>query len=303
MRPPSVSELQDFTLNSYKNLLEYLRQNYKIIPFCEVDYEDVPYLILRHDIDISLQDALKMASLEKDLNVKSTYFILLSSSFYNIFENQNMSIIKRISEYGHEIGLHYYPAQYMLYNQNPRKTLKAEVQLLEVFLGKKVRCISRHGPFSRDPFAATREYMNANHPYLRADLFVHESDRAWTTLEGLSLLLNNVPKRVQLLVHPENWQDIKIDRNSLLEKHVKAIEEKLQFIKGDLLVHYRKDELVTNYEQAIKKPEPAQPNRKSSTQRQFQANWRSLGSYYFTHSRIGWNLRELRGKLKDSFLF
>ena len=65
MEAPTFSELQNFTLNYYMKLLKYLAGNYRIIPFCDVRYEDTPYLILRHDIDVSLSAALTMAEMEK----------------------------------------------------------------------------------------------------------------------------------------------------------------------------------------------------------------------------------------------
>lgn len=295
---PTLDELEDFTLKSYVKLLKYLDQIYTIVPFCDVRYEDTPYLVLRHDIDISLQNALTMAKIEEDLNIRSTYFVLFSSRFYNVFEAKNMEILKGISELGHEIGLHYYPKQYRLYKQNPQKTLQIQTQILENFLGKKVRSISRHGQFDMDPFSATRRYINANHPYLRADLFVHDSDRAWVTLEGLYVLLNNPPKRAQLLIHPENWQKDKIDREKLLERHFQTLENEIQEIKKGLFEIYRTDQLAIDYDNAIKNAHFNQLNYKSVPKNRSNYNRLTLLRYYLTHTKIGWNLKKLREKIE-----
>ena len=305
MDAPTLEELTEFTLKSYVKLLKYLNQIYKIVPFCKVNNKDTPYLILRHDIDISLPEALKMAQIEKDLNIQSTYFVLLSSKFYNVLEDDNVDILKQISKLGHEIGLHYHPAQYRLYKQNPNKTLEIEIQLLEHLLGKKVFSIARHGPWNRDPFARTKKYINANHPHLRRDLFIHESDRAWTPLEGLIRLLNNPPKRVQLLTHPENWQEDKIDRNTLLERHFQALAKKNLMLKKQILECFRTDPLIINYDKMMKKNENEQLHvlefRDKKKLRQALDNYNDLFRYYIINTRLGWSVHQLKTKFQNTF--
>jgi hypothetical protein len=289
----TFTEFQDFTLDKYKKLLVFLKQKLKITPFCDVNYNDTPYLILRHDIDFSLQDALTMAKIEKDLGVRSTYFVLLSTPAYNLFEGENIALLKKISEYGHEIGLHYHPAQYRLYKQSAEKTLKIEAQIIESYIGKKVRSIARHGLYDRDPFATTKEYINANHPYMRADLFVHDSDRAWVTMEGLFLLLNNPPKRVQLLIHPANWQKDKIDRQTLIERNFQKMENRIHDAKKKLYKAIEQDQLVTDYENLRKNPNFEQILQKRVSEYTSNVNSQTLFRFYFNQSKFGWNLSKL----------
>jgi len=299
---PTLEELEDFTLKSYVKLLKYLDQIYEIVPFCKLPNKDIPYLILRHDIDISLPAALKMAQIEKDLNIKSTYFVLFSSKVYNVLEGDNVDILKQISKLGHEIGLHYYPAQYRLYNQKPMKTLEIEIRLLEHLLGEKIYSIARHGPWDRDPFAGIKKYINANHPYFRGDLFIHESDRVWTTIQGLVNLLNNPPKRVQLLTHPENWQEDKIDRITLIERHFQDLKKKNLSLKKQILEYFQTNQLVINYDNIIKKDEAEQsysPNYRSDTKKQNKLrqaldSYINLSRYYLINTIIGWKVSHLR---------
>lgn len=97
----------DFTLNGYQELLKLaISENYNI-----VFYEDLGVfnkeMIIRHDIDFSLEKALEIAQLEYNMGVKSTYFVLISSPFYNLYSDANSVIIKSILGYGHKIGLHF----------------------------------------------------------------------------------------------------------------------------------------------------------------------------------------------------
>ena len=214
---PALDELNDFTLSSYTKLLRHLKNVYSVVRFCDAP-QSGSYLILRHDIDFSLPAALEMAYIEHDLGVKATYFVLFSNNFYDVLGTSSAQVLKEISALGHEIGLHYCPFQYQSYNRNMNETLQTEIQMLEKISGKKVYSIARHGLWDRDPFASIRGYINANHPYWRSDLFVHDSCRAWTPLEGLVKLLGAAPKRAQLLTHPENWQKDKVDRATFLDR-------------------------------------------------------------------------------------
>lgn len=226
-----IDKIKGFTFVGYKELLQYLREVYEIIPLCRLPTEDVPYLALRHDVDFSLPVALRRARLEQELGIRSTYFVLFSTRFYNLHEQRDVQIVKRIFRLGHEVGLHFDPSQYSSYGQDPQRTLKTEAQLLEHLVGEKVCSIARHGPGDRDPFSAIKGYINANDPRMRGDLFVHDSCRAWNTFEGLLTLLTNPPKRVQLLTHPENWTDEKISRETLFNSFFRSQEGRAPNIK------------------------------------------------------------------------
>jgi len=309
LNPPTLEELEDFTLKSYVKLLAYLDQIYTIVPFCKLPNKDTPYLILRHDIDISLPAALKMARIERDLGIRSTYFVLFSSEFYDTCERNNVEILKQILKLGHEIGLHYYPTQYRLYKQNPKKILKREIQLLENILGTKIYSIARHGPWDRDPFARIKEYINANHLYMRRDLFVHESNRAWIPLHGLLELLNKPPKKVQLLVHPENWQEDKIDRKTLIERHFHDLKIKNTKLKKQVIDGIEKDPFVIEYDDIIKKGEFKPLNhreyglnrRKQNKLRQALGHYGNIFRYYSVNTTFGWNMHRLRIKIQNKF--
>lgn len=60
---------------------------------------------LRHDVDISLESAFRMAKFETSIGVKSIYYLRFDSDYYNLLSIQNEKIINfLINE--HEIGCH-----------------------------------------------------------------------------------------------------------------------------------------------------------------------------------------------------
>ena len=213
MDKPTLAELKKFTPTTYVRFIKYLRHIYKVVPFCEMPVGDVPYLVLRHDVDVSVVSALKMAEIEGKMGVKSTYFILLSSGHYNPFEGRNLAMIRKISGLGHEIGLHYDVEQYGRYAEDYLQALKSELQVLESIVGKEIRAISAHAPRNPSSFLECSGYINADDPQLR-DIYVHDSQRLWT-IKSLNTLLNNPPKRVQLLIHPCHWSGAKGPKTKL----------------------------------------------------------------------------------------
>jgi hypothetical protein len=203
LNKPTIQELSRFNLETYIKFMKYLRQLYRIVPFCQIPDDEGSYLILRHDIDINPTAALKMAKAEHNLGIKATYFILLSSENYNSFDGRNIAIIKQISKLGHEIGLHYDINKYEAYSKDYVSALKAELQALESIVGKPVRCISSHAPKNPYGFIELKDLKNADDHEL-SDIYVHDSQRIWT-IKSLQYLLNSPPKRVQLLIHPILW--------------------------------------------------------------------------------------------------
>ena len=93
----------EFTFVTYKRLLTaFLENNYKI---CRVDQyfqeTNCKILFLRHDVDRFPNNALKMARIESEMGIKSTYYF---RSNKGVFVDR---IVKEIISLGHEIGYHY----------------------------------------------------------------------------------------------------------------------------------------------------------------------------------------------------
>lgn len=138
-----------FTYMSYIDMLKLLSRNkYRISDY----YDWTEYnrcVILRHDVDTDLQRALQLARVEADNGIKSTYFILLTSNFYNPFSKKNKTVIDEIIKLGHTIGLHFDEMAYPGDIGNVEKTIKnikRESVIISEFLGNKVDCFSYHRP-------------------------------------------------------------------------------------------------------------------------------------------------------------
>jgi hypothetical protein len=63
-------------------------------------------VILRHDVDLSLDAALRMAEIEHDDEATATYFLMTESVFYNLDSAVGVAAIARLRELGHRVALH-----------------------------------------------------------------------------------------------------------------------------------------------------------------------------------------------------
>ena len=63
-------------------------------------------LLLRHDVDLSLEAALRLAELETEAGAQATYFLMTRSVFYNLGSLEGEQALARLRELGHRVGLH-----------------------------------------------------------------------------------------------------------------------------------------------------------------------------------------------------
>lgn len=100
--------VRDFTLDKYRELCNALLDNgYSILTVYDylLKYQNElltspQYAILRHDVDRKPGNALRMAELEHDLDIRSTYYFRYPHTF-------TPDIMRQIWDIGHEVGYHY----------------------------------------------------------------------------------------------------------------------------------------------------------------------------------------------------
>jgi len=102
---------------------------------------------LRHDIDISLAKAVEMAEFESKNSFHSTYYVLMSSPFYNTFDPENLERIRMIRELGMGIGLHFDLSIRDADYDNIVSEIAVQIGLLEHHIGKlEGRSVTFHRP-------------------------------------------------------------------------------------------------------------------------------------------------------------
>src|ERR1700756_2972812 len=95
----------DFDLAHYGELLDAAAAGgYRWASF---DAEPVTGdVLLRHDVDLSLDAALTLARLERDRGARATYFLMTESVFYNLDSARGREALDELRALGHAVGLH-----------------------------------------------------------------------------------------------------------------------------------------------------------------------------------------------------
>lgn len=138
----------EFTYASYQALLALLRERGYTFRNYRTYADAACCVILRHDIDFSLEQAVRLAELEADAGVRATYFVLLRTDFYNPASRRGVAALRRIRSLGHETGLHFDEKAYAP-ELSPEELVQAIVRecgVLSALLETPVSTVSMHRP-------------------------------------------------------------------------------------------------------------------------------------------------------------
>ncbi len=206
----SSSKFVDFTVASYRKLLSSAAKRYSFEFFgssCTT-----PHVLWRHDVDLSVHRALKLAEIESRMGVRSTYFFLLRGDFYNLLEIEVTRRAQRIVELGHRAGLHFDPKCYPECTSPEMLKFKVrwEKRVLENVLSAPVGAFSLHDPspqslnfFSCDRIAGM---TNAYGKSIRQSYeYCSDSNGYWRHERLMDVLTKGDSSNLQVLTHPEWW--------------------------------------------------------------------------------------------------
>ncbi|MCF0185976.1 MAG: hypothetical protein HUJ98_05760 [Bacteroidaceae bacterium] len=134
----------EFTYDAYKGLVELIRtEGYEFKSYH--DFDEKPCVIMRHDIDLDVKKAYEFSLVEDKLGIKSTYFALLNTDFYNLASNTCKDLLKDMIARGHEIGLHFDEARYAELDSFDAIVAKEAGTLSEI-IDAPVKTVSMHRP-------------------------------------------------------------------------------------------------------------------------------------------------------------
>lgn len=223
---------RDFTFSWFARLCEaVLAAGYEPLSIAEYLQEKSSnnIALFRHDVDRNPSNAEKMARIEKEIGIKSTYY------FRTVPHVFVPGIIRRISRLGHEIGYHYETLS------QARGNMNAGLELFERNLNRlrkiaRIRTISMHGrPLS--PYDNRDIWKNADftrwgilgEAYLSLDYkkisYFTDTGRSWnnprfnirdkvagptppqlnSTEEMIRYIQTQRPQNICILSHPNRW--------------------------------------------------------------------------------------------------
>ena len=208
-----------FTLEHYRELLRAATAGgYRWAGF---DREpEAGDLLVRHDVDLSLEAALVVAEAEAEEGAWSTYLLMARSSFYNLASKEGELAVARLLELGHRIGHHaVYP---------------------EVDLDERFDAVAAwHNP---DPAFMQSEIPGAVNvmrpPYFDPSRYRSDSNQNWRNGCPHHALARAEFDWLQLLIHPEIWvfegETMRETMESFLDADRAARFERLRHDRIDL---------------------------------------------------------------------
>jgi hypothetical protein len=144
-------------------------------------------VLLRHDVDMSLDAALTMAELEAERSISATYFLMTRGEFYNLDSRSGVAALGRLRELGHRVGLH---------GIHPDATVDERFDPV----------VAWHTPdpdFMSEPLPGAVNAMQEG--YFDPDHYRSDSNQHWRSGCPHEDLAAGRFEWLQLLVHPEIW--------------------------------------------------------------------------------------------------
>ncbi|WP_336025497.1 hypothetical protein [Halobellus salinisoli] len=223
----------DFTTSRYERLLNAILEanwdTFTVKQYLEAQTLSENFVVLRHDVDRKVRNALRLARLEAERGITATYYFRTSTF--------DVDIVRQIEEWGHEIGYHYEdPAStngdYQAAQRRFEENLAAFREVADV------ATVCAHGsplsPHSNKGLWEGRldelaEYGILGEGYLSIDVgpqsdmyYLSETGRTWeaelptvgvveTTADLIGALHVHPCSGLYILVHPSRWSDSKAE--------------------------------------------------------------------------------------------
>lgn len=205
-----------FTYDAYTTFLETLREHGYQTANYKNWQEKKRCVILRHDIDYDIDRAVRLASIERNGGVASTYFVCLTGNFYNIFSKKGNDGLKKIIAKGHAIGLHFDELQYSEIVEDMEAVkgkILEEADILGRAVGSRIDVVSMHRPSKKlleadiDIPGMINSYGKI---YFQDFKYLSDSRRRWR--EPIDEIVESEKyERLHILTHAFWYQEVESD--------------------------------------------------------------------------------------------
>jgi len=198
-----------FSFPEYKAILQAFKGKWTMFH----DVTDKPFVLMRHDVEFSVDRAYLLGKFEAENSVKSTFNFQVCCETYNMVSKTNREKVRELRNIGHEIGLHFYANHLDSEDLNELLiNLHKQKYILENAVDMEISTFSFHRP--KEWMLKVREdqiggmlnqYGNSffefsNEP--KNIRYVADSRHSWDY--GHPLDFTDID-RLQILTHPDEW--------------------------------------------------------------------------------------------------
>lgn len=207
-----------FSYAEYKAMMDAIKSIGTQIPF-DLSLAQGSFIIMRHDVEFSVERAYNLAKFEKENGFKSIFFFQITNNTYNMFSKKNVEIAREIKAMGHDVGLHFHMNGIDNITKM-RKEIELECRIMGEMLGMEIERFSIHRPSQlalaanmkfdhlinayQDEFFSYTPDMTAKPPEIK---YFSDARHQWNY--GLipdKETLQKYPK-IQILTHPYSWTE------------------------------------------------------------------------------------------------
>ncbi|MEW6753618.1 MAG: hypothetical protein AB1505_21935 [Candidatus Latescibacterota bacterium] len=168
-------------------------------------------VLLRHDVDYSLERAVQLARLNAECGVRGTFFVQVRSPVYNLLHPASLDCCRELAAAGQELGLH---APYPDPGEPAARVvtrLAGDVALCEEQVGVRfARVVAWHNPPPRlgeqpDLLAGSGLASAYHRPLFVPGCYLADSNLRNRADDFVALFRARSLPLVQVLIHPLYW--------------------------------------------------------------------------------------------------
>lgn len=222
----SSSGLTQFTYSYLKTLMEAMKRNFdmhllsKVEPGLHMSTQKI--LFLRHDVDLCLYKAVRIAEIEHDMGIHSTYYVAVDSPMYSLNKMDQAVLVKRIMDLGHEIGLHHIDPISGNGNGTSARLdddIRSARDKLEQSIGAPIGTISFHRP-TREVMEGPLTVEGLTNAYAKelTGSYISDSAGRWRDGDPLHRVQAGGDRLLQVLIHPIWWGEEQMEAPDRLQE-------------------------------------------------------------------------------------
>lgn len=205
-----------FSYAEYEKIIVLIKESGKQATFRDALTMD-NYIIMRHDVEFSVERAYNLACFESENNFKSIYFFQVSNNAYNLLSKKNIDALEKIKHMGHEVGLHFH-LNGLEQIDEIKRAIQTEVEIMNHKLSFSVDSFSIHRPtasvlssyikipgllnaYQKEFFSYVAD-MTKEKPEVK---YLSDARHRWNyglVPDKETLFQNN---KIQILTHPYTW--------------------------------------------------------------------------------------------------
>ena len=212
-------DIVPFTYRYYRYFLEKALDNgYRIVNLHDyfLNRYEGKIIILRDDVDLSPESAARIAQIENEFSIHSTYFIRVHTDSYNPFGYKAYPSLKKLVELGCEVGLHYEVMDFSnITGEDPENIFLRERSILEDIFNVKIEGVCAHGDYSyidNKLFWKDRDLQDFDLSYSATDelffddaVYVSDVHRKWRDGKDICKIVEENVQKIYACTHPCYW--------------------------------------------------------------------------------------------------